>query len=81
MSVIEKLFWFGTVPGAYIAVSCLVYKVLRITICKGEDPEDAKSIAALWIITVPFLLVIGGILWVFNSLFDMVDGGDDNAEC
>lgn len=79
MSIIEKLFWFGTVPGMYLGIACLAYKVMRL-IYKDEHPSDVKTIAALWLVTVPFLLVFGGIPWVFRSLFDMVDGGNDDAD-
>lgn len=80
MSVIEKLFWFITVPGLYIGIAALVYRAMRITIAKDEDQEDVKYMAALWILTIPFLLIFAGIPWVFSSLFDMVDGGDNNAD-
>lgn len=72
MSIIEKLFWFITVPGAYIAIACLVYWIFP-RIFKEVEEKDLKACAGFWVITVPLLVAIG-VPMLFNALFDMIGG-------
>lgn len=73
MSIIEKLFWFITVPGAYIAVACLVYWIL-LKIYKDDEEDDLKCVAGFWVFTVPFLVVFVAPMKLFDALFDMIGG-------
>lgn len=77
MSIIEKLFWFITVPGAYIAVACLVYWIL-LKITKENDKFgeewDLRVCAGFWFITVPFFVVFVAPVKLFDALFDMIGG-------
>jgi hypothetical protein len=76
MSIIEKLFWFITVPGAYIAVACLVYWIfLKIT--KENDKfgeEDLRVCAGFWVLIVPLWVVFVAPMKLFDALFDMIGG-------
>ena len=73
MSIIEKLFWFITVPGAYIAVACLVYWIL-LKIYEDGVEDALKCVAGFWVLTVPFLVVFVAPTKLFDALFDMVGG-------
>lgn len=73
MSIIEKLFWFITVPGVYIAVACLVYWIL-LKIYKDEEEDGLKCVAGFWVLTVPFLVAFVVPVALFNALFDMIGG-------
>lgn len=73
MSIIEKLFWFITVPGAYIAVACLVYWIL-LKIYKDGVEDDLKCVAGFWVLTVPLWVVFVAPMELFDALFDMVGG-------
>ena len=73
MSITEKLFWFITVPGAYIAVACLVYWIL-LKIYKDDEDDILKCVAAFWVFTVPLWVMFVAPMKLFDSLFDMIGG-------
>lgn len=73
MSIIEKLFWFITVPGAYIAIACLVYWI-SLKIYKDVVEDDLKCVAGFWVLTVPLWVVIVAPVKLFDALFDMIGG-------
>ena len=73
MSIIEILFWFITVPGAYIAIACLVYWIL-LKIYKDCAEDDLKCVAGFWVLIVPLWVVFVTPMKLFNALFDMVGG-------
>lgn len=73
MSIIEKLFWFITVPGAYIAVACLVYWIL-LKIYKDDEEDILKCVAAFWVLVVPLWVVFVVPVKLFDALFDMIGG-------
>lgn len=73
MSIIEILFWFITVPGAYIAVACLVYWIL-LKNYKDCVEDDLKCVAGFWVITVPLWVVFVAPTKLFDALFDMIGG-------
>lgn len=73
MSIIEKLFWVITVPGAYIAIACLVYWIL-LKIYKDGVEDDLKCMAGVWVFTVPFFVVFVAPMKLFDALFDMIGG-------
>lgn len=76
MSIIEKLFWFITVPGAYIAIACLVYWIYLKTLKEkyGFCKEDLKVCAGFWVLTAPFFVVFVAPVKLFDALFDMIGG-------
>ena len=73
MSIIEKLFWFITVPGAYIAIACLVYWIF-LKIFKEDNEDDLKCMAGFWVLTVPFIVACVAPLKLIDALFDMIGG-------
>lgn len=79
MSTMEILFLVFTVPGIYFAITLGVYKLYRKFISLDDDSDigEIRFAAVLWIITLPFYVVVGGGLYVINYLFDMIDGGKD----
>ena len=73
MNITEKLFWFITVPGAYIAIACLFYWIL-LKIYKDGVEDDLKCVAGFGVLTVPFFVVFVAPMKLFDALFDMVGG-------
>jgi hypothetical protein len=73
MSIIEKLFWFITAPGAYIAIACLVYWI-SLKIFRESNEWDLRACAEFWVFTVPFFVVFVAPMKLFDALFDMIGG-------
>lgn len=74
MNLTEILFWCITVPSLYLGGACLVYRIFRKTLFKDKDEaEDCRFAAAIWLVTVPLVILFVGIPSVFDALFNMIE--------